>query len=280
MDPNIIAAATTCAAVSTLFKSFDGPLETIKNHWYCLYGYKSDLERKKVEVLVEKEVNDYKAEIQNEVNKIPADKRTISNFSVIMQTFDASKNFIYEKDLRKMFAKLIASACNSDTTYLTHPAFPFIISQLSPFEAKILSETNILKGDLPCCKIRFQEVGKNDDNKKFSAITLGRDVIRQFIIFDNINISHDEINLYKSLLDNLTRLNLCEVPESYELSDESAYLKYLQIPSLNTYLSNYIKEYGTDETEEKNREDIRFIKKTSKPTDFGKLFYKICIQDD
>lgn len=272
LGPTIGISTVTSVAISTIFKIFDGPLETVKNYWYCNYGFKSDLERKKMEVLVNSEVDKYKQEIFGEVNKIPKEKLVKPNPAVIMQSFDMSKNFIYEDDLRKMFAKLIASACNADTTYLTHPAFPFIISQLSPFEAKILKDTKILISDLPCCKIRYQEID-NDENKRFSRITKGHDVLRQFIVFDNLDISIEDLDLYKSLLDNLTRLNLCEVPESYELSEEQYYNKYLNISSLNQVLEQYKKIYNTENF------DIKFIKKTSRPTDLGRLFYKICIEE-
>lgn len=271
MDLTFLQGAAVGATVSTVFKVFDGPLESIKNYWYCNCGYKSDIERKKKEVFVNQKVEEYKEEIYSEVNKISKEKLVMPNLTVIMQAFDMSKNFIYEENLRKMFANLIASACNADKTYLAHPVFPFIISQLSPFEAKILKETKILLVDLPCCKIRYQKISNNSKGP-FADITTGNDLMNHFIIFDDLNIASDELILYKSLLDNLTRLNLCEVPERYQLSDPKYYNKYLQIPALNKTLFDYRKTYNLENY------DIKFIKQTSRPTDLGRLFYQICIE--
>ncbi len=57
---------------------------------------------------------------------------------IVGPAVEASKYFIEEAHCRDMFAKLIASSCDSSKTRFVHPVFPEIIKQLSPLDAKFL----------------------------------------------------------------------------------------------------------------------------------------------
>ncbi len=83
-------------------------------------------------------LNDYKKRIQSKLNAIPAERLTEPKMRIIGPAVEASKYFIEEEDCREMFAKLIASSCDSETANLVHPSFPGIIQQLSPGDARFL----------------------------------------------------------------------------------------------------------------------------------------------
>ena len=83
-------------------------------------------------------LKDYKKRIQSKVNAIPAKRLVEPKMRIIGPAVEASKYYIEEEDCREMFAKLIASSCDSETADLVHPSFPGIIQQLSPEDARFL----------------------------------------------------------------------------------------------------------------------------------------------
>ncbi len=60
--------------------------------------------------------------------------------SIVGPALEASRYYIEEEELRKMFAKLIASSMNKNKSEIsiTHPSFVEIIKQLTPLDAQIL----------------------------------------------------------------------------------------------------------------------------------------------
>lgn len=273
MDP-MFTGALLGAGASALVKSFDGPFKSIEDLWYTNFGFKTALKRAEYEAKVES----FKQDLIKELSKIPEENQHEPRLCVAGPAMEAAKYFVEEDSLRQMFAKLVASASDSSKFTKVHPAFVNIISQLAPFEASILQNTNILLYPNPCCKIRFQK--KASDSKAFSFVNMseGHSIIEHFIMFDNLHIEQDELELYSSLLDNLTRLNLCEIPANYKLTDETLYEKYLKNPRLNIFLEQY--KTALSSSEKSTDQDIFFLKETVIPTSFGKMFFEACIKQN
>lgn len=277
MDP-IILGALAGAAGSALVKSFDGPFKSLEDLWYYYIGHRTDLLRaeRKEAILA------YRQDILEELSKIPEENRCNPRLCVAGPAIQDSLNFIEEPDLRKMFAKLIASASDKNKYSQTHPAFSKIISQLSPFEANILHNTNFLLDSQPCCKIRLQHSGTNN-NFIFTEYSSGHDIINHFYIPDTENnlenLTQYDIDLYSVIIDNLNRLGLCEVLSDHSLADKNMYTKFKNLSILNKFLLDYkantVKIYPKYE-----KYCIAFIEEATQPTTIGKQFYNICVKDE
>lgn len=99
-----------------------------------LLGYWGKKQKIKREVYLE----DYKKKITENILSIPEDHLIEPPMRIVGPAVEASKYFIEEAYCRDMFAKLIASSCDSSKTRFVHPVFPEIIKQLSPLDAKFL----------------------------------------------------------------------------------------------------------------------------------------------
>ena len=99
--------------------------------WLGYWGEKQKIKRNAF-------LEDYKKKIQSKINAIPTVRLVEPKMRIIGPAIEASKYFIEEEDCREMFAKLIASSCDSETADMVHPSFPGIIQQLSPKDARFL----------------------------------------------------------------------------------------------------------------------------------------------
>lgn len=269
IDPNTLAGAAAGAGFGALAKVFDGPFKTIEDLWYVNFGHKYALKRAKYEAGVEA----LKAETIAELQKIKPENQIEPKLCVAGTAMDAAKYFVEEPDLRSMFAKLIASASDLSKVTTVHPAFVEIIKQLTPFEAKILKDTDILMTSKGVCKLRVQKINGSYSNTLFRTVGSGRNIFNHFILFENIDEKKEDILFYAMLLDNLTRLNLCEIPDNYTLNDSQHYKIYEESEVLKQYIC-FLKANGY----EQENEEICLLKETSMPTAFGEAFYNTCIK--
>lgn len=265
----IISGALSGAASSILAKAFDGPFKTLEDLWYIHFGHKYALKRAKYEAGVEA----LKAETVAELQKIKPENQIEPKLCIAGPAMDAAKYFVEEPDLRSMFAKLIASASDISKVTSVHPAFVEIIKQLTPFEAKMLKDTDILMSSKGICKLRVQKITGSYSDTLFRPVASGRNIFNHFVLFKNINEKKEDILFYAMLLDNLTRLNLCEIPANYELTDNKHYEIYEKSKVLKQYIA-FLKQNGL----EQENEEICLLKETSMPTAFGEAFYNACIR--
>ena len=97
-------------------------------------GYWGERQKAKRTVYLE----DYKRKITENILGIQEDKLIEPNMRIVGPAIEASKYFIEEECCRDLFAKLIASSCDSSESNFVHPAFPEIIKQLTPIDARFL----------------------------------------------------------------------------------------------------------------------------------------------
>lgn len=98
-------------------------------------GYWGDKQKVKRAIYLE----DYKKKIVDNILCIPEDSLIEPSTRIVGPAIEASKYFIEEEYCRDMFAKLIASSCDSSKSPSVHPSFPEVIKQLTPLDAKFLT---------------------------------------------------------------------------------------------------------------------------------------------
>ncbi len=162
------------------------------------------------------------------------------------------------KELREMYANLLANSMNKVVKDGVHPSFVEIIKQLSPDEAKILKEMQKEKYEYPIISLWY----RNKENN-------GVEVVR---FFSNIveKCGCEKFENFQEYFDNLQRLGLISISmtewfideEIYKSLEEHTYIaKFMVIPDLHLK-SGYIKT------------DIKRGVITT--TGFGKAFCSIC----
>lgn len=118
----------------TILKSLKEPLETLNDVWYNIFGYRAKMSRAKHEhdVLV------YKKELESEMEKIPESEIQDPILSILGPTLEASKYYIEEPLLRKLFAKLAAGSFDRRQNGKIHHSFVQFLTEMSSKDAKLL----------------------------------------------------------------------------------------------------------------------------------------------
>lgn len=159
--------------------------------WLGYWGEKQAIKR-------EIYLADYKNKISNKVLNVPEEKLQEPEIRIVGPAIEASKFYIEEEKFREMFAELVASACNTDTSNMVHPAFPEIIKQLSYMDVRLM-EIFKYYNTYACCEL----YAKHQDETVTPY---------PYILFDFKNCPHnftqsDELKLTESI-ENLLRLGL------------------------------------------------------------------------
>lgn len=162
------------------------------------------------------------------------------------------------EELKELYANLLASSMDSATTKDAHPSFVEIIKQLSSEEAKLLTAL-ISTEQEPALTIRNNRA----DNSG------GRDQFRNFTVLGE-NVGVQDYGRIPNYLDNLCRLGLLEIPESYALIGESRY-KHLDEHPVVKAISEWI------DNEEGRKSEL--VHKTIIVTGLGRQFINTCVKD-
>lgn len=146
------------ASGAVLAGTLAGPLKSLENIWYGSIGYRFDLFAQKKKIQMEQDLEKYKEEIANEVIKIPKNNIVDPKLSVVGPALEASKYYIDEEVLRKMFARLIANSMNKTSATNIHPAFVEFIKQMTSIDAHVLNEIHLNGNNIAIVKYREQAV--------------------------------------------------------------------------------------------------------------------------
>jgi hypothetical protein len=92
--------------------------------------------KKELELKREHNFELFKTQLALEINAIPDSNRVEPNESIIGPALEAAKYRIEHKELREMFAKLIASSTDATKESIVHPSFVEILNNLSSDDAK------------------------------------------------------------------------------------------------------------------------------------------------
>lgn len=194
--------------------------------------------------------------VTKKLENVEEEKIVTPELYVAVPAIQALSYSLDNNELKNLYANLLASAMNTDTQEYVHPAYVEIIKQLSPVDAlifkEIMSRECIPAIDLWYCEIKSAE---------------GQLIER--------NITSIKISSHKTMsasIDNLKRLGIIESPvESSELADKDAYNNILNSENYKDIKSNF----------KERIEGYEFYddKKSIKATDFGEMFYQICVKD-
>lgn len=189
-DPKLMATIGTSFITSLAANGITGPAETINDLWKASFGYPIHYFSEKRRIKYEINLKKFEKELTEKILEIPKENIQEPKESIIGPALEASKYYFDEKEIRDMFANLIASSMDSAYNGLSQHSFVEIIKQLSPYDAVLF---NALKDITPL------EILKND----FS--------------FSSPDFPDYELNTIS--LNNLKRLGLVDILYDYTTYD-------------------------------------------------------------
>lgn len=174
-----------------------GPLKSLDDWWYYQFGNKTELAKEKAKLLNEAKLQEYKNEIFEQVKKIPSENIKEPQLNIIGPALEASKYYIDAPELRRMFAKLVASSVDNRVNGKTRSAFVEFVKQMDSLDARLISIIHSANGKMPLARL----------DRSFSN-NRGYQPILSEIIPNNTSITPDERAQIPSAIINLNRLGL------------------------------------------------------------------------
>lgn len=245
----LISGAVGGAASVGVFK---GPIKTLDDWWYVTFGHKASEKADMLRVKKEADLENYKQLILKELTPIKEENIQSPQLSILGPALEASSYYIEEEDLRKMFAKLIASTFDKTKNKTTHVSFVEVIKQLSAYDAKLLKEIKIAE-TYPSFPIVSLLGDVNDMEQSFKII---KNLV--FVIGP-----YDDLDLNEFSISNLIRLGILTS------NLEEAFPATLQSSTYDTY--DIYNQYS------KSEKTTQLKKGCLKVTAFGQNLLEICI---
>lgn len=229
--------------------------QTLGDIWYLVFGGITQAANKK-RLKYSADLEKYQKELNESINKIPADKQIEPSIQVTAQALENSKYCVSSESLRDMFVKLITGTMNKDLEPLVHPSFPEMIKQMDENDAHLLMELKRKSHYVPIAE--FQEVFTQNDSN-ISHFT-------NAYISDIFNISLTDCSCS---LSSLERMGLISISYDNHLVNDSLYKPFYNTSvyqSLTKEISNY------------NRNSKISLKKgLCSITPLGKRFMLVCV---
>lgn len=233
---------------------------TLSNIFYAIFS-PLNFNVEKLKIRQANNLKKYEIDIQTELSKIPEEKLVEPPLSIVGPALEASKFYIENDELRKMFARLIASSMSIDTYSKSHPSFVEIIKQLSPIDAsnfRIISASD----SLPIAEYRINL--KNGTGSK---------AIRTNVFLSNPYYTDQD--LIAASITNLERLGLVSTTYTSYLVPESIY---------SIFDNDNLYKNLTTEIKDRLEHDPSFDCNSAQhlngivlTTPFGKNFASICL---
>lgn len=261
--------------------------QTVLDIWELCFGGISTYANK-IQYKREQSLNDYKNETLEKISKIPPENLCEPQLSIIGPAFDASKYYFEEKELRELFSNLVANSMNKEYIDKTHPAFVDIIKHLSPFDAKLITDSFKLNVKTrPICRIRMQT-----DNQPLFGVP--EKIFNHFYSESTGSISFENYFLTQKLdanqtfvsrsLSNLSRLGIIEITFYEWLADFAIYKPFEESDFFKNQLSEhnkFIEQVSSRLKNSANKNNFRYINLARgmvKVTPLGKDFISVCCQ--
>jgi hypothetical protein len=195
--------------------------------------------------------------LEERLKNIPKEKIIEPDSMIAGPTLEILRYAGQKKELRELYSNLLASAMNSDTAHEAHPAFVDILKQLSPDEAILLSYMRTTTS-YPMVLIQSKE----------------KDGISYRIILSDFSLIPFKAKcknpeLGPSYLENLSRLGILKLDyRNYVVDPPNSYVD-INSHQLIITVCDQIK--NADRISEVLKGSVTF-------TEFGKQFYKVCIE--
>lgn len=257
MDPvTITSTIAISAATSLVTKGADAPANTLNLLWQATIG--------RIDPYLEKSIKEhrqnvlkYAEDINQEVNAIPPDKINQSpDIGVLGPALEASKYYVEDEVVRKMFVKLIGAELDLRKSHKIHHSFVDIIRQMNSNDARLLP---LLPGIGPLAEIKLSV--KNQT--KYMRIGPQNILFIPPTVIDNFENNAVSLN-------NLDRLGLIELDHLCSLQDQSIYEPYKNLSYYQQalkMLSNNSNLFG----------EVKISKGSFTITSYGELFKSICL---
>ncbi|MDE5995014.1 MAG: DUF4393 domain-containing protein [Oscillospiraceae bacterium] len=123
--------------------------KTLSDLWFIAMGGISQCaEKKRAKYAID--LDKFKKTLEEKVEAIPSERRIEPNTQIACQALEDAKYCAENKDIREMFANLIASTIDSKMCQKAHPSFSAILKQMTTKDA-ILFKSFIGNTKLPVC---------------------------------------------------------------------------------------------------------------------------------
>lgn len=200
------------------------------------------------------ELEHFKTELEEKLNAIPEEKRIEPNMHTICTALDSMRFCVEEKELRDMFATLIANSINTDKEAFVHPSFGEIIKQMTSLDA-VIFKAMTKQTVLPVLRLKIVYKSR------------GQGSLSRNLIWDDWN----SIDRVAASLDNLTRLKLIDISYEEFYTDETRYDRLRE-------KKHIAKEFEKLQVfANKFQGKVDFDKGIIRITEFGKNFISACI---
>lgn len=162
------------------------------------------------------------------------------------------------EELKELYANLIASSMDKNTSHKAHPSFVEIIKQLSPDEAKLLVFFTTA-GSAPILDIKNNREDKSGGRYEYRYFT-------------NIGVALgvENLSLNSTYWSNLIRLGLIDIPDNFVLIEEGIYEQLEQHPDV---------KFIIDRIDGQEGRASEVIKTAAIVTDLGRQFINVCVTD-
>lgn len=225
--------------------------ETISDCLFLVFGgINQKAELKRAQYAFDLDV--FKKDLESKLNAIPEEKRLNPSIQTVCTALDNMMFCVEEKELREMFASLIANSVDSSKISYVHPSYAEIIKQMTSFDAVVFNEI-MQQHTLPTIRIRIKV---NNGGMLVASRTL---------------IWNDWGNgeLVATSLDNLSRLKLINIIFDAFYVDDSIYDRLKNQQHVAEKIDFVNSQLGVGDTIEYEYGYIDI-------TDYGKNFYKAC----
>lgn len=220
-DP--ISEIATSAGKEIVVGASKGVLQTLNDMWYVAYGHKWDEKAQELRIRQTIKLENLKKDLENNISEIKEENLQDPKLSVVGPALEAAKFYMDEDEIRKIFAKLIASSMDKEQSGYIHPSFVEMIKMLSELDAKNLYYLYTLNDEtISKVRIEFDNGGYQDI---YTHIYLG-------------NPETQDNSIIEPSIDNLIRLKLIDVSYDEYKSNETLYDKHKNNPLYLSYKNN------------------------------------------
>lgn len=242
--------------------------ETLSEIWFLTFGgpiHQAAIKRKARYAL---EAEKFKEELMQEINKIPEENLKEPDFQVASTALNDAKFCMENKDLRKMFANLIAAASDSRKANDALPIFSDIIRKMTSRDASNLASFG------------------NVSNR---PIAIYREWVTQYGYVDTMKNVFLQNKKYKDLhnqsisIDTLCSLGLVEVTydKKFDASNYAEFYKtedYKALEGICQEMNKRSKEHLPPEFQKMltGKARVEVIGGMVELTDLGSMFKRIC----
>lgn len=195
--------------------------------------------------------------IAKKLENISADEIKAPEDYIAVPALQALSYSMDSKELRNMYANLLAKSMYTKTADEVHPAYVDIIRQLTPIDVNVLEYIVSNENGIAFKKVIIHNVLKDLFTPTIEIVTA--------IQFASPQIVSNSIN-------NLSRLGLIEI--GGELFDKKRYEDIDNNPLSQKFYKN-----TTSYIKDPDNEKLNFENKSMVITTLGKMFYKICNED-